>query len=197
MRVYARAGYFLAGATHTEIARTRLHARFPTTLFPSYHHHPSRSPLPSSSSSPFLLLAAACPCPRRRAHTRARTYATARSFRARLFPRRFRPPSQAPSYSPPRARSRTSRRHFFIAVVVAAVATIFPVVSFPGLNSGNDTSTPLDPTLPSPLLSAALRLQATLLHKCCCCCCCSIPAADVVLGVKSQGWLPRARHRRF
>ena len=43
----------------------------------------------------------------------------------------------------------------------------------------------------------SLLVGLAIMHNRCHCCCCSIPAAVVVLGVKSQGWLSRARHRRF
>ena len=78
-----------------------------------------------------------------------------------------------------------------VVVVAAAAATSLVPVLFPELNSGDGANAPLASTLPSPLLSSALRLQAALLHNrcCCCCCCCSISATGVVLGVKSQGWL--------
>ena len=46
--------------------------------------------------------------------------------------------------------------------VVAAAATSLPLVSFPGLNSGNGANPPLDLTLPSPLLSVALRYLTTV-----------------------------------
>ena len=157
------------GATRSEIARARLHTRIPApplSLLPSPPPS-SSSPLLSSSTSPFLLLAA----------THTRTHARTTHARARLFPRRFYPPSQAPPSSPPRAHSRTFCRRFFTAVAVVAVATISPLVSFPGLNSGNGTNIPLDSTLPSPLLSAVLHLQTAQLslllllqHSCDGCC---------------------------
>ena len=102
--VYARASHSRAGATRTEIASARLHARFPAPLFPSYHHH-SLVPLlfspphphPSSSSSP-------PPHTHTHTHTHSRAHPRALAASARL---RKRPSSS------PRARSRTFRRRFF------------------------------------------------------------------------------------
>ena len=80
-------------------AFTHSHPRAP--LFPSYHHHPPRSPLLSSSPLPH-------PSSSSPPHTHART----RTRRARLFPRRFRPPSLGALDFLRRARSRSLSRIF-------------------------------------------------------------------------------------
>ena len=160
MCVYARAGYLRAGATRTEIASVRLHARFPAPSFPLTITITRPSPLPlPSSSSPLVFAAAAT---RTYAYARAHARTHTRTRRARLFPRHFRPPlSLTPSFSR-RARARSVAVFSAVVAVVAAATPLF-LVLFPGLNSGNGASAPLGLTLPSPL-PATSRLPAALLR---------------------------------
>ena len=84
---------------------------------------------------------------------------------------------------------------FTVAVVVAAAAAL--LCAIPGIEfrewcertSGLDSSLAASSCLP-PLTSCTVAHLLLLLLF-------SIPATGVVRGVKSQGWLSRARHRRF
>ena len=168
---------------NSQRAFTRSLPRSPLSLLPSPLPRPP--PLLSSSPSPFLLLLAAAAHTHTHTHTLART--RTRSHRARLFPRRFRPPSQAPLVFAARAFAHVSSPFFtVVVVVVAVVATVLGLVLFPGLNSGNGTITPLGSTLPSPLLPTSLRLPAAPLRICCCCCCSAFLRLALSLGLNPK-----------